>query len=642
MQKALLLFLASFFLSITIHAQDDVLFSVGDTKVKKSEFESIYKKNNFNNKADYSRKSLEDYLNLYVNFRLKVNEALSQNLDKNDRFKEELGVYERQLLDSYLDKEVAEKLIKQEYERAKTDVNVSQIYVSFKDINEKEAMVKIQALQQKIKSGMSFEEVAKFSEDKNSMNKGGNLGWFNSYQIVLPEIEDAVYSLKAGDVSDIIQTRLGLHIIKLNETRAARPKLKVAIIKRFFPIIDVSDASKKAVDDSMQLAYAKLKSGESFEKMVDRFSEDDFSKSNKGQLDWFGINTYTKLFEETAFALKDGEVSNPIKTEAATYIIKRVETSKPLTLDEATPVLKTKLPNTPQFLYALDKYVDKLAIKYNVKENTQYFPSFKKRIIALSSESPFAYKDTTNTNVLLQIGNTVFTENDYGKKIQETYYSVITRNGLDRNDALIKNTTQQFILDYFKSDIKENNEEFKSLMEEYKNGIMIFTLSEKNIWNKASDDTIGLLAYFNTHKLDFNLKKRGTLRTVTLDDAKQAKAIAKILKSDKNISDEMLDAKIKAMQINDERIRTQLVEEGKFKVNLATEYISEPTKTANNKYTITQLYTILPEKSRAFEECRGYIVAAYQEYLEKKWLEDLKKKYPVSIANKVFETMVKK
>lgn len=641
MQKALLLTLALFFITFSTNAQDDVLFSVGDTKVKKSEFEAIYKKNNFNNKADYSRKSLEDYLNLYINFRLKVKEALAQNLDKNDRFKEELSSYEKQLLDSYLDKEVAEKLIKQEYERSKTDVNVSHIYVSFKDINEKEAMVKMQALQQKLKS-MPFEEVAKFSEDKATMNKGGNLGWFNSYQIVLPEIEDAVYTMKAGEVSDIIQTRLGLHIVKLNETRAARPKIKVAIIKRFFSVTDASEAAKKTVDDSMQLAYAKLKSGESFEKMVERFSEDDFSKSNKGQLDWFGINTYTKIFEETAYALKDGEVSAPIKTAAAMYIIKRIETAKPLSLDEATPVLKTKLPNTPQFLYTLDKYVDKLAVKYNVIENKQYYPSFKKRITDFESVSPFAYKDTTKPNVLLQIGSTKFTENDYGKKVQETYYSVLARNGMDRNDALIKNTTQQLILDYFKNDIKENNAEFNALMDEYKNGIMIFTLSEKNIWNKASDDTVGLLAYYNEHKTDFNLKKRGTLRTITLDNQKQAKAIAKILKSDKSITDDMLAAKLKEMQISDERIKTQTVEEGKFKMNLATEYVSSPILTANNKYEITQLYNILPEKPRAFDECRGYVVAAYQEFLEKKWLEDLKKKYPVSVNNNIFDSLVKK
>ena len=642
MPKTLLLVIASFLIFSNTHAQDDVLFTVGETKVKKSEFENIYKKNNFNNKADYSRKSLDDYLNLYVNFRLKVKEALSQGLDKNDRFKEELKTYETQLLDSYLDKEIADKLIKQEYERSKIDVNLSHIYISFKEINEKEAMVKMQSLQQKLKSGMDFTEVAKFSDDKNTMNKGGNLGWFNSYQIALPEIEDAAYSMKAGDFSEIIQTRLGLHIIKLNESRVARPKLKVAIIKRYYSITDLSDASKKMIDDTMQLVYSKLKNGESFEKLVEQYSEDDFSKSNKGQLDWFGINTYTKIFEETAYALNDGEVSTPIKTSAAMYIIKRLETAKSLTFDEATPSLKSKLPSTPQFLYSLDKYVDKLAAKYNVTENKQYLPSFKQRIVALASVSPFAYRDTIKPNTLLQIGKTVFNENDYGKKIQETYYSVMARNGMDRNDALIKNTTQQFILDFFKNDIKQNNPEFISLMEEYKNGIMIFTLSEKNIWNKASDDTVGLLAYYNTHKQDFDLKKRGTLRTITFDNIKQARSVAKILKTDKSITDDMLAVKMKTAGIAEPKINSEVVEEGKNKVNLATEYVMEPTLSANNKIVISQLYHILPAKPRVFEECRGYVVAAYQDFLEKKWLDDLKKKYPISINKDVFESLVKK
>ena len=148
MQKKLLASLA-FLLGIlfNIVAQDNTLFSIGETKVKKSEFEYIYQKNNFNNKADYSRKSLEDYLNLYINFRLKVKEALAQDLDKDDKFKEELNSYDKQLLDSYIDKDIVDKLIQQEYERSKTDVNVSHIFISPNNINEKEAFAKIQAIE---------------------------------------------------------------------------------------------------------------------------------------------------------------------------------------------------------------------------------------------------------------------------------------------------------------------------------------------------------------------------------------------------------------------------------------------------------------------------------------------------------------
>ena len=291
MPKNLLFFLTlcvgTFFNTI---AAEDVLFSVGDTKVAKSEFEYIYKKNNFNNKADYSRKSLEDYLNLYINFRLKVREALAEDLDKNDRFKEELGSYEKQLLDSYIDKDVMEKLLKQEYERSKTDVSISHIFFpAAQDGNLTDAFAKATEAYKKIKAGTAFEEAATASMDKPSAAKGGRIGWFNSYQISLPEIEDAVYNMKPGDVSLPVKTRLGYHVIKLNEVRPARPRLKAAIIKRFFPLADSSAKAKQLTEDTIRVAYAELKKNIPFEKVVQRYSEDELTRSN--QDNWIGLGS---------------------------------------------------------------------------------------------------------------------------------------------------------------------------------------------------------------------------------------------------------------------------------------------------------------------------------------------------------------
>lgn len=644
MQKNLLvliLLVFAFTSSITIMAQDNILFSVGDTKVKKSEFEYIYQKNNFNNKADYSRKSLDDYLNLYINFRLKVKEALAQGLDKNDRIKEELSSYEKQLLDSYIDKEINEKLIKTEYERSKTDVNVSHIFVSTANINEKEALVKIQSLQQQLKSGITFEEVAKSSEDKQTASKGGKLGWFNSYQMSLPEIEEAVYNMKIGETSGIIKTRLGYHIIKLNETRVARPKIKAAIVKRFFPVDDTSVIAKKAIEDSINKAYSALKSNVSFTDVVAQYSDDELTKNNKGELDWFGINQYTKVFEETVYALKDGEYSLPFKTSTAWYIVKRLETAKPLTYEEAVPVLKTKLLNAPQFQYAMDKYIEKLNDKLHVTLIKENVSAFKQRIIELSKVAPFAYRDTANPKVLLQIGKKSLNENDFGKKIQESFYTLYSKQGADKFDDLIKKAQQDLTLEYYKNDIKENNNEYKSLMDEYRNGIMIFALSEKNIWNKASEDSVGLLVYYNDHKEDFNLKKRATVRTVFVDNAKQGKAIYKYLNENSDVSDDVLSVEMKKIGIASPKINTQVQSEGKSTVDINLKSISNPT-TVNKQLQIVQVYNLQSAKKRAFDECRGYVVAAYQEYLEKNWIAELKKKYQVDINKDVFETLVKK
>lgn len=642
MQKNLLFLSAFIFpLFFTSIAQNDVLFSVGDTKVKKSEFEYIYKKNNFSNKADYSRKSLEDYLNLYINFRLKVNEAIKQGLDTNDRFKEELGVYEKQLLDSYVDKDILDRLVKQEYERSKTDVNVSHIFFPIVNGNEADALSKANDVLKKIKAGTSFEEAAKSSGDKQTAQKGGKVGWFNSYQLSYPELEEAIYKLKAGEISEPIKSSAGYHIVKLNETRPAYPKIKTAIIKRFFSVTDTTAAGKKLVEDTIRMAYAKLKANEPFENVVQQYSEDDFSKANKGELEWFGINTYAKAFEETAYSLKNGEYSAPFKTNTAWYIVKRLETAKPLSFEEAVPVLKTKLPNLPQYQYEMDKFLKKLSEKFSIKQFPENYPVLKQRLMDFAQNAPFTYRDTSKARVLLQIDKKTYDENDFGKKIQEIFYTIYPKAGTDKYDALIKNVTQSLILDYYKNDIKTNNVEYKALMDEYRNGIMIFALSENNVWNKASEDSTGLLAYYSQHPQDFDLKKRATVRIITTDNQKQAASVYKILQANKSVSDELLAEKLKAAGVTGQKINTQVLDETKTKLNISTESLSLP-QLLGNKYQVIQVLNPLPAKKRAFEECRGYVVAAYQEYLEKRWIETLKQKYPVAVNKDVFESLVKK
>jgi len=643
MHKSLLGSFLFLLLYLTATATDDVLFTVGDTPVKKSEFEYIYKKNNFNNKADYSRKSLQDYLNLYVNFRLKVKEALSQKLDKTDRFKEELSGYEQQLLNSYVDKEVIDKLIKQEFERSKTDVAISHIFIPKNEMTESEAIAKLNTYLNRINSGENFEDIAKTSsKDLKSAPDGGYLGWFNSYQINLPEIEEAVYSMQDDEIAKPIKTDIGYHLIKRVDSRPALPKIRVAMIKKFFPVTDTSAFAKMRTLDSMQLVYSQLVSGKSFDNMVEKYSEDELTKGNNGILDWFGINTYNKTFEQTAYALKDGEFSKPFQTKTAVYIIKRLETAKTQTYDEAVLILKTKLPNTAQFQYALDNFISKQEQLMNATEYTANFPAFKQRIIQLSSVLPFIYRDTIPVNPMLKMGTKTYTESDYGKRIQDNFYTVTTKPGADRFDALLKNTTQGIVLDSFKNNIKINNNDYKMLMDEYKNGIMIFALSEKNIWNKASEDSAGLLNYYTTHQQEFKSRKKANIRTITLNTSKQAKSIYKAIRKDRGISNDMLEAKLKQMGLDKNAIKNTTEEAGKSKYDLVATTLNKPAKQTDGKYIITQIGDIQPEKQLAFDECRGYVVAAYQEQLEKDWVAQLRAKYPVQIDQTIFDGMVKK
>jgi peptidyl-prolyl cis-trans isomerase SurA len=635
-------FILIFNLSNLAIAQDETLFTVGDTKVKKSEFEYIYKKNNFNNKADFSKKSLEDYLNLYINFRLKVKEAIAQGLDTTPIFKAELDKYQQQLLDSYLDKEVLQKLIKQEYERSQKDVNISHVF--FKSNNENDiatAKLKCEAAAKKINEGIPFSELVSSSEDNKSKNHNGNLGWFNSYQIALPEIEEAVYALQTGQISAPVKTKLGYHIIRLNETRPARQMIKVAIIKQYFPLNDTSAITMKIVEDSMQAAYKKLMAKTPFENVVEQYSQDDESAANKGVLGWFGINKYASVFEDAAYALKDGEFSKPFRTASAWYIVKRMETAKPTTYETSIATLKTKLVSLPIYQYELDKFLDKLKLKYAIQLNEEAMQSFKFRLDELSKNMPFTYRDTMTPKTILKIGKRDFTENDFGKNIQTKYYAVFSKSGDDKSTFLIKNTVQQFILDYYKNEIRATNEEYNALMNEYRNGIMIFTLSENNIWNKASEDTTGLRSFYNENTSNFDLKNRAKVRIFSVDNPFSAKKIIQILKKQSSNTDDSISTMIKNVGVKDFTLNSSVLDETKTNLNISQSSISEPVL-QNNKYVITQVLQPQQARKTTFAESKGYVVAAYQEYLENKWLEVLKLKYPIKLNNSVFDSLVKK
>lgn len=632
-------------LSITLPglAQDDILFTVGDTPVKRSEFEYIYKKNNFNNKSDYSRQSLEDYLSLYINFRLKVKEAQNQGLDKGDRFRDELATYEQQLLDSYLDKEVLDKTIKQEYERAKQDVSLSHIFFQVPGGGDwNAAYTKAKDLYQKIRSGQTtFEDALAFSEDKQSAANGGNLGWFNSLQIAYPELENAAYALQPGQLSEPVKTSKGYHLLRLNDLRPARKKLRVAIIKKFFPVENGGE-STQALEDTMQHIYKLLKSGTPFETLVPLYSEDEFSIPNGGQMEWFGINTYAKVFEDAAYGLqKPGDFSEPFKTRSAWYIIKLIDTSRTQSLEEAVPVLKAKLAASPQYQNAMDQFVDKLKTRYNVQRNSGYLPAYTSRLRQMPATYPFQYKDTTTSTPILTVDGQVVDENKFGKVVQQLFYVTNPAQGEDKYDALVKKAEQFVLIDHYKDEIRKTNAEFRSLMDEYRNGIMIFDLSEKNIWNKAAEDTAGLTTYYEANKEKFKQQRQASSRTIAVPDLKTANALTKFLKENPETPDAAVVDKLHSLGMKDPVVKSQLLEEGKSGLTLESASLGKPVAVQNG-YTITQLYNVKPARIRAFEECRGYVVAAYQEHIEKKWLNSLREKYPVTVNQAVLDNMVRK
>jgi peptidyl-prolyl cis-trans isomerase SurA len=313
----------TFCITFNVFAQkaDDVLIKVGNTEVSVGEFRYIYEKNNGAN-ANYSEPSINEYLDLYTKFKLKVEKAKQLKLDTIEALKIELDGYRKQLAGSYLiDKEVTEFLLKELYERIKYDVEFRHIFfpVAENASNKLRADVvqKLKDIKNQITSGtITFEQAAaNFSEDKSTSQNGGSMGYFTAK---LPsgfyELESAIYQLSTGAVSDVVQTKIGYHLIKVTNKRPARGLIEVAHI--------LLEPSAQVLAEN---AYNELKRGAKFEDLATAISIDKIHSGNGGKLPVFGINTYDVNFEDVAFGLQnEGDIAKPVLTKSGWHIIKLI------------------------------------------------------------------------------------------------------------------------------------------------------------------------------------------------------------------------------------------------------------------------------------------------------------------------------
>jgi len=362
---------------------DEVLFSVEGNPVTVSEFDYIYNKNN-GKEADYSEKSLQEYLDLYVKFKLKVQRARTLKLDTIVSLQKELEGYRKQLANSYLvDNDVSDRLIKEIFDRKQQDVDVSHIMIPVdKKANNTavdKAKRRILEIQKLLKRGDSFEETAKkMSEDKQSASNGGKIGFVTA---MLPKgfyaLENAAYNTAEGEISDIVRTDFGFHIVKVNGKRKALGEMEVAhiLVRKQLKGKDVPGAEGKI--DSL---YQLLANGGNFDQICKEHSQDTKTKDRAGYLGFFGIKRYERSFEEGAFALaNDGDFSKPIETKVGYHIIKRLSKKDLKDFNKAQKQLKRVVSNSDRFGIAREALIKDIKKEGGLKENKTAFNNFKRQ-----------------------------------------------------------------------------------------------------------------------------------------------------------------------------------------------------------------------------------------------------------------------
>ena len=492
--KKVLIVLFTFITTVSIAQKDEVLFRVNGEPIKTSEFLRIYNKN-LSIVTDNNQKDIKNYLDLYVNYKLKIVQAKELGYDTISSYKKELSTYKKQLMEPYLrDDAFINNLVKEAYSRSLVEINASHILVMLesKSIDTLQANSKISEARVKILEGDSFEEIAKqYSEDRSVSINGGNLGYFSVFDMVYP-FENAVYNTKKGDVSPVFKTRFGYHIIKVNDIRDARGDVESAHIM----LKGDSLLSQTRIND----IYNKIVNGKGeFEQIAKTQSEDDITAKKGGSLGKFGSGKMVKEFEDVSFSLEnEGDISKPFKTQYGWHIIKLIKKYPIKTFEEQQKELTNKVKRGDRASLVSNSIVYKIKDDYTIEVNELALKPFE---LGEWTQNSNNLKDE-----LLTIDGIGITQDAL----------VIYLKGKDFTPQLFEKFKNHQILEYYKSHLEETNQEFADIYQEYKEGLLLFELLQKRIWDK-SKDTIAVQAYYDEFKSNYS-KPLEEIKGLVLND----------------------------------------------------------------------------------------------------------------------------
>ncbi|MBI4929503.1 MAG: peptidylprolyl isomerase [Bacteroidetes bacterium] len=674
--------------------KDAVLMTIGNDKVTVDEFLSIYKKNNNKDGAALDKKSIEEYLDLYTIFRLKVKEAKEMGIDTSKAFRDELAGYRKTLAQPYLtEKEAVDNLVKESYDRMKWDIRTSHILVKMdadptpedtmdaytrisliRDfINGKMNAANMKKYETNVKASLKisktsppkdtmmafnklsplknmsklkahdFASVAKVVSDHGSKVNGGDLGYFTSMAQGYPyEYENAAYKAKQGEVYGPIRTPMGYHLVLVTDKRAHKELHLEHLMFLFKKNMTRDDSVKmKMKIDSIS---GLIKKGENFEELAKKVSDHKETAKKGGDIGWLSIGSnFPPEFKEVAFAIKDnGLVSDPVKTRFGWHIIKRIGNRELPPFDSLKIDLKGKIQKDARNSVAKEMMIAKVKTQYGFKEvmpkNYTDFYSVVDSTLPMGQWK--AEKAKALTKPMFTIIDKTYTQQDFAKYIEKNYRMVGKISPKRMVDALYKPFVDEVCSNTRENRLEQEYPEFKLLMNEYSDGILLFNLTDQKVWSKAIKDTTGAKEYYAKNKEHFLWEDRLDASIYTCKDEKTAEKVKKMIKGNKSDKD-ILSALNKDTVFNVMVDGRTLFLKGDNAMLDKTNWTPGITasNTEKNKVVFANIRKIVKPTPKSYTEARGLVTSEYQSWLEKEWISSLKKKYPVAIDRKVFDTI---
>ena len=633
-------FLLLLFITLNLNSfSQEVLLEIENDKITLDEFSHIFNKNNDNEKID--KEYLDEYIELFINFKLKVKEAKNLGFDTVATFIDELNGYRKQLAKPYLrDDNFNDELFDEALDRIQFDINANHILININDENNDEALNKINDIRREIINGnISFEDAAvKYSDDKSAKENKGNLGYFTAFMMVY-DFETAAYQTDIGDVSMPVKTKYGYHLIKVHDKRAAVGQVKVSHI--MFKTGKGADKlminkAKEKIDRVSKL----LENGEDFTDVAERFSEDRSTAVKGGNLPIFGVGKMVPEFENVAFSLKNvNDISDPFLTDYGWHVIKLIE-KKPIgSFSDVESELKKMVEKDSRSELSQQALFEKLRSTYKIKNKPSVYSAFRKNSAFAISKGNYI-NTFENKSTLFTIDQLVFSVNDFVNYIKENQVL-----GSDIDQMYIDFVNKQ-LLDYEDSMLEEKYPEYKALLNEYREGILLFDLTNQKVWKKAVEDTVGLNTFFIKNQSSYEWDERVNATIYTCVDLVTAKEVKRnIYKKHRNkITDKEILTKINSNEPLSLKIDSKnfVREENKYIDNIDwTVGISNDIVLQDGTYVLIDIHQILPPGPKMLEETRGKVISDYQNALENEWITILKSKYSIEINTELLYSLVK-
>ena len=639
MKKTVLSILCGAF-ALVISAQN--VLTIDSQSISLEEFKNVFYKNN---NTELTKEYLDEYMRLFVNFKLKVKEADDLGLDTIAAFISELEGYRIQLAKPYLrNKEFDENMLTEAYDRMKQDIKASHILISVDENatvqQEKIAYDKVFAIRSSILDNtISFAAAAKKnSDDKSALTNNGNLGYFTAFMMVY-DFESAAYGTDVGEISMPVRTKYGYHIIKVTEKREASGEVKVAHIM-FKSGKGSNDKKLNEAKDNIDKIAELLKNGEDFSDVAERFSEDRSTAVKGGVLPVFGVGKMVQEFESVAFGLKEiGGISNPFRTEYGWHIITLLERKEFPTFEEVKLELKRKIESDSRGELSKEALFAKLHKTYKVTNNPKVYSAFRKKAVNAISAGTFSSLSKNNSKL--------FTINEIAITVSSFANYILLNQTLGSDiDELYLAFVNEELLSYEESQLEIKYPEYKALLQEYREGILLFDLTNTKVWTKAVEDSVGLQSFYNANKSKYTWENRVDATVYSCIDLGTAKAVKRAIhkKHRGNITDaEILiktntDAPL-SLQINSKKFvkgDNEYVDAVDWKLGFAVD-----VKTKDGSYIIVDIHEVLESGIKELNETRGKVISDYQNALDLEWIVLLKDKYKVSINQEVLYTLIK-